>query len=146
MICFVFIGHSSEVSSFRVCLRRTAAYEKPAHEPPVPRCGEPLPILCAEQVISHCTTDKDKPAVKPLLSAAFALVFAIVGAADGLAQDRTPAGGYSTAAPNAIDPLTGKERLGRKWMDEQRIDNCKVPPDKQRGRPRSSECPHVPTG
>ena len=27
--------------------------------------------------------------------------------------------------------LTGKERLGRKWMDEQRIDNCKVPIDKR---------------
>jgi hypothetical protein len=79
--------------------------------------------------------------VNTLLIPALALVFAIVGAANGLAQDRTPAG-----APNAINPLTGKERLGRKWMDEQRIDNCKVPPDKQGGRPRSSECPHVPTG
>jgi hypothetical protein len=146
MICFVFIWHSSEVSSFRVCLRRTEAYEQPAHEAQVPRWGEPLPILCAERVISHCTTDKDKATVKPLLSPAFALVIAIVGAADGLAQDRTPAGGYSTAVPNTIDPLTGKERLGRKWMDEQRIDNCKVPPDKRGGRPRSSECPHAPTG
>jgi hypothetical protein len=76
-----------------------------------------------------------------LLVPALALAFAIVGAANGLAQDRTPAGSNSTTAP-----LTGKERLGRKWMDEQRIDNCKVPPDKQGTRPRSSECPHVPTG
>jgi hypothetical protein len=45
-----------------------------------------------------------------------------------------------------IDQLTGKERLGRKWMDEQRIDNCKVPADKQGARPRSSACPHIPTG
>jgi hypothetical protein len=81
-----------------------------------------------------------------LLSPALALVFAILGAADGLAQDRTPAGGNSATPPNTINPLTGKERLGRKWMDEQRIDNCKVPADKQGGRPRSSECPHVPTG
>jgi hypothetical protein len=93
-------------------------------------------------VISHCTTDKDEATVKPLLSAAFALVFAIVGVADSLA----PAGGYSTAPPNTIDPLTGKERLGRKWMDEQRIDNCKVPADKQGAKPRSSACPHVPVG
>ena len=84
--------------------------------------------------------------MKRLLSPALALVFAIVGAADGLAQDRTPAGSNSTTAPNTINPLTGKERLGRKWMDEQRIDNCKVPTDKQGARPRSSECPHVPTG
>jgi hypothetical protein len=41
--------------------------------------------------------------------------------------------------------LTGKERLGRKWMDEQRIDNCKVPIDKRGKTPRPSTCPHVPT-
>jgi hypothetical protein len=84
--------------------------------------------------------------VKPLLSPALALLFAIAGAADGLAQDRTPAGGDSTTAPNTINSLTGKERLGRKWKDEQRIDNCKVPADKQGARPRSSACPHIPTG
>jgi hypothetical protein len=83
--------------------------------------------------------------VNTLLIPALVLVFAIVGAANGLAQDRTPVGGDFTP-PNTINPLTGKERLGRKWMDEQRIDNCKVPPDKQGSRPRSSECPHVPTG
>jgi len=32
--------------------------------------------------------------------------------------------------------LTGKERLGRKWKDEQRIDNCNVPIDKRGTRPR----------
>jgi len=42
--------------------------------------------------------------------------------------------------------LTGKERLGRKWMDEQRIDNCNVPIDKRGARPRPSACRHVPTG
>jgi len=36
---------------------------------------------------------------------------------------------------------TGKERLGRKWMDEQRIDNCNVPIDKRGSKPRSSTCP-----
>lgn len=48
----------------------------------------------------------------------------------------------------AISPptLTGKERLGRKWMDEQRIDNCNVPIDKRGSRPRSSICPHGPMG
>jgi hypothetical protein len=42
--------------------------------------------------------------------------------------------------------LTGKERLGPKWTDEQRIDNCKVPIDKRGAKPRSSACPHIPTG
>ena len=41
--------------------------------------------------------------------------------------------------------LTGKERLGRKWTDEQRIDNCNVPPDKRGTKPRSSVCPHAPS-
>ena len=42
--------------------------------------------------------------------------------------------------------LTGKERLGRKWMDEQRIDNCKVPIDKRGIKPRLGTCPHAPMG
>jgi hypothetical protein len=61
------------------------------------------------------------------------------------AQDRAP-----IAAPvstqNAPATLTGKERLGRKWMDEQRIDNCNVPPDKRGNRPRPSGCAHTPVG
>lgn len=51
------------------------------------------------------------------------------------------------AAPVSTSPsLTGKERLGRKWMDEQRIDNCNVPTDKRGTRPRPSSCAHIPTG
>jgi hypothetical protein len=53
------------------------------------------------------------------------------------------------SAPNATvqqGTLTGKERLGPKWTDEQRIDNCKVPVDKRGTKARSSACPHVPTG
>jgi hypothetical protein len=59
------------------------------------------------------------------------------------AQDARP----DQVAPVSTQPsLTGKERLGRKWMDEQRIDNCNVPPDKRGTRPRSSSCAHIPTG
>ncbi len=51
------------------------------------------------------------------------------------------------SAPISTSPsLTGKERLGRKWMDEQRIDNCNVPIDKRGTRPRSSSCAHIPIG
>ena len=49
-------------------------------------------------------------------------------------------------ATNKPATLTGKERLGRKWMDEQRIDNCNVPVDKRGSKPRPSACPHAPTG
>ncbi len=65
------------------------------------------------------------------------------------AQDRLTASDppAPTAAPSSVPAvLTGKERLGRKWMDEQRIDNCKVPLDKRGTKPRLGTCPHVPMG
>ncbi len=65
------------------------------------------------------------------------------------AQDRQPDQITPTAtsvAPGGTRTLTGKERLGRKWTDEQRIDNCNVPPDKRGTKPRSSTCPHTPSG
>ena len=82
------------------------------------------------------------------LHAPVALV-AICLALPATAQNRPPARypPASSAGPlNAPAVLTGKERLGRKWMDEQRIDNCNVPLDKRGSRPRPSTCPHVPTG
>ena len=36
--------------------------------------------------------------------------------------------------------LTGKERLGPKWMDDQRVDNCKVPIDKRGAKSRPDTC------
>lgn len=41
--------------------------------------------------------------------------------------------------------LTGKERLGQKWTDEQRIDNCNVPIDKRGAKLRSADCSHLPS-
>jgi len=61
------------------------------------------------------------------------------------AQDRQP----DHSAPNSAiqqGTLTGKERLGPKWTDEQRIDNCKVPVDKRGTKQRSNACPPIPTG
>jgi hypothetical protein len=61
-----------------------------------------------------------------------------------------PANAQGSAGQPASNPagpiLTGKERLGRKWMDEQRIDNCNVPIDKRGTRPRPVACPHSPSG
>jgi predicted lipoprotein with Yx(FWY)xxD motif len=37
---------------------------------------------------------------------------------------------------------TGKERLGDKASDEQRVDNCKVPPDRRGKTARSASCAH----
>jgi hypothetical protein len=35
---------------------------------------------------------------------------------------------------------TGKERLSSKASDEQRVDNCKVPPDRRGVIPRPDTC------
>jgi hypothetical protein len=37
---------------------------------------------------------------------------------------------------------TGKERLGDKASDEQRVDNCKVPPQRWGKTARSASCAH----
>ena len=58
-----------------------------------------------------------------------------------VAQSTSPAPSRSPSA--SPQNLTGKERLGEKWKDEQRIDNCKVPPDKRGARPRPDTCPHM---
>ena len=36
---------------------------------------------------------------------------------------------------------TSKERLGGKASDEQRVDNCKVPPELRGSKPRPDDCP-----
>ena len=48
--------------------------------------------------------------------------------------------------PTAPKVLTGKERLGPKWTDEQRIDNCNVPVEKRGTKPRSSACAQATSG
>jgi hypothetical protein len=48
----------------------------------------------------------------------------------------SPKPGQSQVAPTR----TGKERLGGKWSDEQRTDNCNVPPDRRGPKPRPDRC------
>ena len=84
--------------------------------------------------------------MEPIQRRLISFVFAVGLASAAFAQDRQP----DQTAPNAATAnrpsLTGKERMGRKWMDEQRIDNCNVPIDKRGSRPRSSACSHIPSG
>jgi hypothetical protein len=62
------------------------------------------------------------------------------------AEDRRPPSEDRATAPDATAmsppsaPSTGKERLGGKWTDEQRTDNCRVPVDKRGTRPRPDTC------
>ncbi len=77
------------------------------------------------------------------------LVMAAVQSVD--AQDRaehraaTPQAATAAAQTEATrgsqKVLTGKERLGPKWADEQRTDNCRVPVDKRGLKPRPDTCP-----
>jgi hypothetical protein len=51
--------------------------------------------------------------------------------------------GFHVAAASAQSGVkTGKERLGDKASDEQRVDNCKVPPERWGKTARSSACAH----
>jgi hypothetical protein len=83
---------------------------------------------------------------KGSLVSIFALCFALSGPTfSAIAQNVPP---LDQPTPNSVieqGTLTGKERLGRKWTDERRIDNCNVPIDKCRNTPRPSASPHVPT-
>jgi hypothetical protein len=86
-----------------------------------------------------------------LLGGMLALSLSLTVGAASLAQVRPHADRDSAALPQAAptsprsadapDRLTGKERLGRKWMDEQRLDNCNVPLDKRGTKPRPDACP-----
>ena len=48
-------------------------------------------------------------------------------------------------ASQAQPVRTAKERLGSKASDEQRVDNCKVPPDLRGPKPRPDECSSGPS-
>lgn len=59
-------------------------------------------------------------------------------------RDQVPA----TTEPRPTDHAstkTGKERLGEKWTDNQRLNNCKVPAEKRGEKPRPGDCSHSPT-
>jgi hypothetical protein len=70
-------------------------------------------------------------------AAAWPLAARTVNCGPGLVE------GQMDASPpdRAVKPgLTGKERLGSKWMDDQRVDNCKVPIDKRGAKSRPDTC------
>jgi hypothetical protein len=59
------------------------------------------------------------------------------------AQDTTPATVQSgPQATGTVRRETLKERLGDKASDEQRVDNCKVPPERRGTKVRPDGCEH----
>lgn len=79
------------------------------------------------------------PAVTERLIAALAAGVIVLAPVEAGPQTAPPLSERSGAQ------LTGKERLGQKWKDEQRIDNCKVPLDKRGTTPRPGNCRHLPS-
>jgi hypothetical protein len=76
-----------------------------------------------------------------MLTAVLAVALAVSAAH---AQPFAGASGDAAAQAATTQPAgpvrTSKERLGNKWSDEQRVDNCKVPPDKRGPKPRPDTC------
>jgi hypothetical protein len=73
-------------------------------------------------------------------------VFAPVAVgAQTISPANVPESSGTATPPNGAAQLTGKERLGEKWKDEQRIDNCNVPLDKRGAKPRPDSCAHAPS-
>jgi hypothetical protein len=85
----------------------------------------------------------------PKLAIATLLMSVALTPPDGGAQTVPPSdadqNAGTTTSGNGPPQLTGKERLGEKWKDERRIDNCKVPLDKRGTKPRPDSCAHPPT-
>jgi hypothetical protein len=65
----------------------------------------------------------------------FAYYFAILMLSANVARADDAA-----SAPAASEAKTLKERLGDKASDEQRVDNCKVPPDRRGAKARPDAC------
>jgi len=72
----------------------------------------------------------------------FLFVFVFAAVSPSLAQQPAAA---TNSPTGPSEPLTLKERLGAKWTDEQRIDNCKVPLDRRGPVPRP-DCAPRPRG
>ena len=90
-----------------------------------------LPIALTLAVLLLASRQSDAQAISSVAPSADAAVATDTRQSDG------------AATPREIGaPLTLKERLGAKWKDEQRVDNCKVPPEKRGSKPRPDSCDH----
>jgi hypothetical protein len=72
--------------------------------------------------------------MKPMLAVLGAWIAVSVIPADAPAQSKR------LVATNMAPAATGKERLGDKASDNQRVDDCRVPPEKRGPVKRPTEC------
>ena len=76
-------------------------------------------------------------AVRKCWTACLCAMLAASVPAGSAAAEKTP------AEPVRTKVLTGKERQTGKWADPQRVNDCKVPPDKRGDSTRPDDCSHV---
>ena len=76
---------------------------------------------------------------------AIVVTFTFIGAISCVTAQEVRNSKRAAATEMPRPTLTGKERLGRKWSDEQRIDNCRVPLDKRGAKKRPSACANDPS-
>jgi hypothetical protein len=68
----------------------------------------------------------------PIAASTFLILIAACACAQTQAPSPSPEQQSSGAASKPAEATrTGKERLGPKWSDEQRADDCHVPPQKR---------------
>jgi hypothetical protein len=82
----------------------------------------------------HAHVDTESGAMKQI----FAVLAAWI-AASAMPADAQPQRGIAMAAATTA-AATGKERLGDKASDNQRVNDCRVPPEKRGPLPRPTEC------
>jgi hypothetical protein len=110
------------------------------------RVAGEISLLSNQARVFLATTNRSYEAIMRLLYIGTISAFlAICLTLPAHAQDSLRLGEPTPSPGNSPAMQTGKERLSRKWMDEQRIDNCNVPIDKRGSKPRPSDCPHIPT-
>jgi hypothetical protein len=101
-----------------------------------------LSAVAARIGVSSGGGDMRQQAVRKEMSMWAIIAFVVFGcaAAAGSAQAGQYEPGPSTAPAQPTALKTGKERLGEKATDEQRVDDCKVPSGR-RTRERPAACP-----
>ena len=77
----------------------------------------------------------------PLTYIRTVVLAAAVALFSGIAHAQPTAATGPAKTERSSPVRTGKERLGNKWSDEQRVDNCKVPPEKRGTKARPDTCP-----
>jgi hypothetical protein len=104
------------------------------------RVAATIPSLLVPTLVKRMREDCMASSSRNLVILLLFLAFASCAFAEDRKADQDTALPSSPATRTGEANLTGKERLGPKWSDEQRIDNCKVPLDKRGSKPRPSAC------